>query len=350
MVFQAALAQAEELWEAAAVAGPASRPLPLFYCLSQAGRAVCAAWMGEEWRPHGHGLTRHVSEDPDPAKRVFDYGVSVTNQRRGIYRMVVDATRSVAFGGQASVAELWASLPGFPRVDDEVAGNPPRPLLLEAAQRRLQNPGNLIELLAAPTRALIPSLPETRPEELPNTYPTMRGIEQDGTQSSPFGGDDDPIFRFLGEDGHPKPLHRIGARPLDDPHTFKKFVVRPKIGADAVEPPSEFLTLWALLFCLSELARYYPDAWVRALDPDESTVAVTIEAGLDFSLERAPALILQALRGPIPRLIAEEFQQRREEAAAAVGQGGAEDERAEEAEEAEAHEDAEAGGGPYPDG
>src|ERR1700729_4560762 len=42
-VFQSGLAQAEELWDAAAVAGPASRPLPLFYCISQAGRAVCAA-------------------------------------------------------------------------------------------------------------------------------------------------------------------------------------------------------------------------------------------------------------------------------------------------------------------
>ena len=42
-VFQSALAQAEELWDAAAVVGAASRPLPLFYCVSQAGRAVCAA-------------------------------------------------------------------------------------------------------------------------------------------------------------------------------------------------------------------------------------------------------------------------------------------------------------------
>jgi hypothetical protein len=41
-VFQAALAQSEELWDAAATSGPASRLLPLFYCLSQAGRAVCA--------------------------------------------------------------------------------------------------------------------------------------------------------------------------------------------------------------------------------------------------------------------------------------------------------------------
>src|SRR5688500_13313369 len=63
-VFQSALAQAEELWDAAAVAGPASRPLPLFYCVSQAGRAVCAAWTeADEWRPKTHGLKRRESDE-----------------------------------------------------------------------------------------------------------------------------------------------------------------------------------------------------------------------------------------------------------------------------------------------
>jgi hypothetical protein len=41
--FVASLRQAEELAEAARVAGYAARPLPLFYCLSQAGRAIAAA-------------------------------------------------------------------------------------------------------------------------------------------------------------------------------------------------------------------------------------------------------------------------------------------------------------------
>lgn len=49
--------------------------------------------------------------------------------------------------------------------------------------------------------------------------------------------------------------------------------------------------LWALLFCLSELARYYPDTWVSALDPDRSRAAVTLEHGLDVMLERTPRLI-----------------------------------------------------------
>jgi hypothetical protein len=39
-VYGAALAQFDELIAASAAVGPASRPLPLFYALSQAGRAV----------------------------------------------------------------------------------------------------------------------------------------------------------------------------------------------------------------------------------------------------------------------------------------------------------------------
>lgn len=39
-VYGAALAQFDELIAASAAVGPASRPLPLFYDLSQAGRAI----------------------------------------------------------------------------------------------------------------------------------------------------------------------------------------------------------------------------------------------------------------------------------------------------------------------
>jgi hypothetical protein len=79
------------------------------------------------------------------------------------------------------------------------------------------------------------------------------------------------------------------------------------------------MTLWALLFCLSELARYYPDTWVGALDPDRSTAAVTFEHGLDIALEQAPALISTALSGPIHALMREELRHREVESPARVG-------------------------------
>ena len=57
-VFGAALEQFEQLLRAAEVSGPASAPLPLFYALSQAGRAIAAARMTDpqRWDYFGHGI------------------------------------------------------------------------------------------------------------------------------------------------------------------------------------------------------------------------------------------------------------------------------------------------------
>ncbi len=54
-IFRAALQQFEDLMRAAVAAGPAARPLPLFYALSQAGRAIIATRGNEQH--DGHGLT-----------------------------------------------------------------------------------------------------------------------------------------------------------------------------------------------------------------------------------------------------------------------------------------------------
>src|SRR5216684_8342414 len=52
-VYRAALQQFEELMRAAQSSGPASRPLPLFYALTQAGRAIVAVRGGPDHQGHG---------------------------------------------------------------------------------------------------------------------------------------------------------------------------------------------------------------------------------------------------------------------------------------------------------
>ncbi|MFI1259259.1 YaaC family protein [Streptomyces netropsis] len=57
--FASALEQAEQMFRAAVVVGPSTRPLQVFYGLSQAGRAIAAAaWQlkGEGWRLESHGI------------------------------------------------------------------------------------------------------------------------------------------------------------------------------------------------------------------------------------------------------------------------------------------------------
>jgi hypothetical protein len=193
----------------------------------------------------------------------------------------------------------------------------PRVLALEGVQVESDD-RPLFSRIAAPTHAVF-RFGSVDPAELPSTYPTAIGIEQSGTRTNVFGSEE-PVFRFPNEDGSLRPLHEVGSRPSYGDERLNDYVLRPKVGSGTSRPPSEFLTLWALLFCLSELARYYPDTWVKALDPDSSPAAVTLEHGLDVMLERAPQLIAGSLAGPLPELIRRDLREREEHAAAAAGE------------------------------
>jgi hypothetical protein len=68
-VLAAALEQSEQLMRAASDVGHAARPLPLFYSLSQAGRAMAAAHLDHPaWRLATHGLS--APTDPEIADLV----------------------------------------------------------------------------------------------------------------------------------------------------------------------------------------------------------------------------------------------------------------------------------------
>jgi hypothetical protein len=75
------------------------------------------------------------------------------------------------------------------------------------------------------------------------------------------------------------------------------------------------MTLWALLFAFSQLARYHPALWVGALNPDRSPIAVDLEQGLDSALELVPDLLVPAVtHGTMPRLVRERVAAERERA------------------------------------
>lgn len=301
-VYQAALQQAEELWDAAAAVGPASRPLALFYCLSQAGRAVCAAWTAEaEWRPKRHGLRRRNSEAATPEERVFEHATAVDDRPFGSFGMVARATESELFADRVAVADLWVSLSEF-RTPPALVGDRPRCLYAKAVTTLPEDDRPAFQKIGSPLYATF--LPGTR-ELTADGYPTLRGMELHGVRQGVIF--EERVYRFPREDGSLRPLWQIGDRRDWEPGdpVRNMFVVRPGIGENAASLPSEFLTMWALLFCLSELARYYPDTWVGALNPDTSSAAVTLEHGLDVALTRAPELIAGALRGPIARLTQE---------------------------------------------
>jgi hypothetical protein len=109
-VYGAALGQFQELMTAAKDSSAASRPLPLFYALSQAGRAIAADRADNPWQLRGHGLVA-----PDLDGEILN--VSVHRQQRkdkapiDSFAGVARATGGAPFEGAVTIGALWASLP-----------------------------------------------------------------------------------------------------------------------------------------------------------------------------------------------------------------------------------------------
>jgi hypothetical protein len=321
LVFQSALAQAEELWDAAAAAGPRSRALPLFYCLSQAGRAICAAWSeADEWQPRGHGLSGVEPEGVDGADFVAAYGSRVSSGDRGSFGMVADATASPSFTGTATTAQLWTSMPTFPTPPALVRSSP-RCLYVEVA-----TPAESGQAVLGPTHALLRK-PAAAAADLLAPFPTADGFEVTGERTSLIEwAEPRAIVAFPGDDGSFKPLFDV-AEPVPDGDRAlvgRSYVFRPPVGDSRQPPPAELMTMWALLFNLSQLTRYYPGGWVGALDADESDIAVTLEHGLELALALTPQLISEGLSGPIGRWV-EEARRRAKAGEAGVAEAAVEE-------------------------
>ncbi|HEX4011723.1 MAG TPA: hypothetical protein VHX62_17000, partial [Solirubrobacteraceae bacterium] len=118
-VFASALEHSEQLMRAAEAVGPAARPLPLFYALSQAGRAIAAARIeDDQWRLSGHGLNvwtppsetsvlKRVVKPEKPGKRAIEEG------RRNSFAGVAEAIGSGALTDAAELGAIWCAIPGL---------------------------------------------------------------------------------------------------------------------------------------------------------------------------------------------------------------------------------------------
>jgi hypothetical protein len=90
---------------AAAEVGSAARPLPLFYAVSQAGRAIAAARLEDPWRLAGHGLKVRAPEDTSAGllrHRVKPDGGPTSGERRQAFAGVAEATGSAQLTRRAA--------------------------------------------------------------------------------------------------------------------------------------------------------------------------------------------------------------------------------------------------------
>jgi hypothetical protein len=309
--YAAAMEQFEELMRAAEQVGPAARPLPLFYALSQAGRAVTAAQADEPWQLRGHGL-----QLKDEGRTLLDRRVSPEGGPGTSFRRVAEATGSAVLQQPVTVGALCASLPDL-AVVTELCGAKPRALSVQPIAKS----GGAVLVMSRDVEAYVVNLPAAiaTAEDTASAlrdhllgYPTVAGWALP-----------DPLRLFPPSDGwgaatvlrwrvsedvqspnEPDRQARMREVAPQYRHSDQQWC-RPAVAPGTLLSP--LMTWWGLLYALSMVARYEPAEWAGLLSIDHSELAVPLEGVLVDALEVVPHLVLDALQEtplllrPIPR-------------------------------------------------
>lgn len=299
-VFGSALEQAEQLFTAAGSAGYASRPILLFYGLSQAGRAIAAASTAADnnsYKLSGHGIKALDLDQrpPLPALTVKDDGA-------GSFTHLAQLLGSVSLPDGAPLGQLWAAIPDLPTMPLDTGSRQYLPVLqFQPVEGSSDDHGWVVGWRERPGGyggygVVGGKISEKEKQAILRSYPTLaENHRRKGRPplpgKAPFGSivwfepevEDGSVAWFLSlRTGQPY-------RDDDDWWVFPSF-------DDSGKALHPLLIWWALLFALSMLARYEPASWTSHLDVDVSPNAVPLEAALDEALGTCPALILRAIR------------------------------------------------------
>ncbi|OLZ45568.1 hypothetical protein BS330_39000 [Amycolatopsis keratiniphila subsp. nogabecina] len=292
--------QCEQFLDAASDTGYATRPVQLFYALSQAGRAIVAASprIGNQVsKVSGHGLTANTNTATAAE-------VLVTATKSGLFPAVASAIDVEALVPNEPVAlrELWPLLPetvDVPLTDDVMV---PVLLFFQDGWPEIGTFAHAeVNWLPRRVHDLFGQDPVRVKEHL-DRYPALRDSVLHVSQ--PMGG---LGWRNAGPGMGLSVEWRSGSPPLmlADNKTFSDLgvacyrsaddsLVTPAIGsmATGLHP---FLALWAVLLALSSLARYQPATWSKMIDVDRSPEANAIEHLLEEATTSVPATALHLL-------------------------------------------------------
>jgi len=300
--FAASLEQAEQLVRSAATLGPETRPINLFYGLSQGTRAVMAAREPSDERLwlSNHGIGYKGSLD----RSITNIAVEELAKPRGAFTSLARVLRSPGLPEPVPLGDLMAALPL--RVPDSSWSSRPRAI---AVHHLNQSEGGI--LTSSPYvfagTGLWPVLDRSQgeladsrrmlSEYIENHYPDLRGTEPrpDG-QARLTVGDSGMQFvvkldleQHLGSDALRQQVLESRTQRFGD----QQFAI-PVFG-DQHAPCHPTVVLWAVLWTFSMLARYVPVRWSQCLDVDSSQDATALEEILQDSLSMVPWALLDAL-------------------------------------------------------
>jgi hypothetical protein len=317
--YGAALQQFDELMTAAAAIGPMSRPLPVYYAVLQAGKAIGAAWSDRDPPVGGHGLTEvrpakgsGECEPPEWHCDILRFRVKPHGRDPGVFAAVSAALGAPRLTAGVELGALWSALPEVtppPDASSWLQALPVHPHIYDAEVPKFMSSayrgfvcfrGHPAPQTAAEINGLLARYPDGADARAvtyggePMVYPTAHGLGfsvswPEPDVQVPLGG---PIpAEIIMAQVHSRiPVYR---------RTSEQWLI-PLVGDGQNQLPP-ILLWWILLFGLSLLARYQPAAWRAALDLDRSPCADPLVALLDEALEIVPDLLYDAATQPRPR-------------------------------------------------
>lgn len=291
--FHMALEQAQQQFSASGSIGYESRPLNLFYGLSQAGRALSAGSprlggdKGGQWQGSGHGL----KFDPQVPAGVFEAKVKGVGGARDLFSRASTAINSPSDFGSVELGAVVNQLVDYTMAFPD-RGEYPRPV----HGVRLSSVHSPF-----PTEIEVP-VPgvdvnsETSAHEVRRRlgrYAPLQGLDiavkADG--SVKWSHNAGRCLVVLKDESMLEWGSRDGERYLKGTADYRGVrVLLPYIGENSISI-NPLMSWWLALYALSVLARYSPSKWTSALSISKSPISSRIEFLLDSALDAVPDLV-----------------------------------------------------------
>ncbi|MFI9290832.1 YaaC family protein [Streptomyces gardneri] len=302
-VLSSSLEQAEQLFKAAKTVGPASRPLLLFYGLSQAGRAIAASAPvgGGEYRLRGHGITAGRMESPALGD------VTVRDSGVGSFTQLAKILNSRSLRSEVPLSDLWAAIPevanwplascthpllGF-SLDTTPGEFPSMQAVISGIPKKFHAEFKTAEELEASVRDWLSAYPALR------DYTFHPGVASWNNEKGTVGYRLTwPVDTQAGAEGRRRRFLEIAPWRGRNLANNNNHYIHARLGDDGSQL-HPLLAWWAVLYSLSMLARYESGQWVSHIDVNKSKDAVAIEYLLDRALSCVPELALATIEDAV---------------------------------------------------
>ncbi|MEW1724726.1 YaaC family protein [Streptomyces sp. NPDC093109] len=302
--YSAALEQTGQMFRAAAVVDPATRPLQVFYGLSQAGRAIAAAaWSikGVDWRLISHGIKATGFDRPLPDIEIRTDPPGT----QGSFVKVSEVLDSPVWEtAPVRLEDIWDLLPtnlGYPLTSRDRF----TPLYTDERSVGDYEHGLLsVPVCDIPDRVIDAGTREALADFL-TAYPALAKHESYVTTSALSYGALPEYSRYQHGGGELQvnwlmpQKSATSAQRLEYLRAMTRGYSRRRYFLPVLLPMKRelhpLMAWWAVLYALSMLARYEPAVWGTLISVDNSQHAVPIERLLERAINHLPALIADTI-------------------------------------------------------